>query len=102
MAISSKNIDIFGSFLTGPASTINSLSEPASSSDATEAQLLSALRDASQPVNVKQLVAQANGSITGVLKTLSEMEQFKLVKRTGDGINAAFEITELGRGLSAT
>lgn len=94
----SKNVDLFGSFLSSSAAEENALPAVTSSAQV-EGELLKLLSEAQNPLDLKTLVTATSGSATETLKILDDMTRFKLIEKRNDG---TFTITDLGHDLTAS
>ena len=106
-----KKVDIFGSFLAGtPAASLappagaplaDAQLAPAPSPDLEKA-LIALLARATQPVDLKILLAQTLGSPTQVIQILDDLVKVGLVQRVdqeGDGDGRSYQATPLGKNL---
>ena len=92
-----KNVDIFGSFLSGASEEAEL--PPVTPSAQIEGELLKLLSETPNPLDLKTLVTQTSGSPTETLKIIEDMSKFKLVQQKSDG---TYEITDLGKDLKAS
>lgn len=92
-----KNVDLFGSFLSSSAGEEVGLPAVTPSAQI-EGELLKLLSETRQPVDLKTLVTGTSGSATETLKILDDMARFKLIEKRSDG---TFNITDLGNDLTA-